>query len=222
MDSVALKQEDLVQWAVGESPFPGQTVSGDGHLVAAFPGGVLLAVIDGLGHCAEAAAATTAALSALGANVGKPVVRLMEASHEALRQTRGAAISLGSLNARDHSLTWLGVGNVEAAVIRRYENVSRVRQSIMLLSGVVGHQLPPLHATVIQLEPLDLLVFFTDGINRDFLSEPTDATSPELIANRIFRKYRRRTDDALVLVARLAERGWHTPLYMQELADLSR
>jgi len=108
MDSVALKQEDLVQWAVGESPFPGQTVSGDGHLVAAFPGGVLLAVIDGLGHGAEAAAATTAALSALGANVGKPVVRLMEASHEALRQTRGAAISLGSVFMG--AMTYIGNG----------------------------------------------------------------------------------------------------------------
>jgi hypothetical protein len=90
---------------------------------------------------------------------------------------------------------------VEGVVLR---NAFRVQQSIMLFPGVVGYQLPRLWAAETLLEPQDLLILFTDGISRDFLSEPTIGGSPEFIANTICDRHSKRTDDALVLVARFA------------------
>jgi len=194
-----------VRWGVAERALSGQDVSGDGHLVCTRPGGgILFAVVDGLGHGGEAAAATTVALATLNTHVSEPIVRLLNYSHDALKRTRGAAISLASFDARHHSLTWLGVGNVEGVVLR---DTFRVQQSIMLFPGVVGYQLPKLWAAETLLEPQDLLILFTDGISRDFLSEPNIGGSPEFIANKICNKYSKPTDDALVLVARFANAG---------------
>jgi hypothetical protein len=74
----------------------------------------------------------------------------------------------------------------------------------MLFPGVVGHQLPKLWAAETLLERQDLLILFTDGISRDFLSEPIIGRSPEFIANRICNTHSKHTDDSLVLVARFA------------------
>jgi len=47
----------LIWWGVAERALPGQTVSGDKYLVKPLADGVLLAVVDGLGHGGEATAA---------------------------------------------------------------------------------------------------------------------------------------------------------------------
>jgi len=44
-----------IEWAVAELAQPGQSESGDRHLVLPTPDGGLVAVVDGLGHGAEAA-----------------------------------------------------------------------------------------------------------------------------------------------------------------------
>src|SRR5437870_835920 len=72
--------------------------SGDIHVVSPFPEGVLVGVIDGLGHGAEAALAACAAADVLKACAGEPVKALIQRCHESLRQTRGAVMSLASFN----------------------------------------------------------------------------------------------------------------------------
>ena len=51
--------------------------SGDLHVVAPFAGGALVAVIDGLGHGAEAAAAARAARRVISDHAGEPVLTLV-------------------------------------------------------------------------------------------------------------------------------------------------
>src|SRR2546429_452128 len=51
----------VIEWAVAELVLPGQTESGDRCLVTAPSEGGLVAVVDGLGHGAEAAGAAKAA-----------------------------------------------------------------------------------------------------------------------------------------------------------------
>jgi hypothetical protein len=100
------------------------------------------------------------------------------------------------------TMTWLGVGNVEGVLLRADRKAFPAQEVIMLFPGVAGYQLPYLRAVVTPVNRGDLVIFFTDGIRRDFLSEPIRAGSPELIAGRICDKYRKRTDDALVFVGR--------------------
>lgn len=50
----AIRQHQTIEWSVAARPMAGQTVSGDRHVVQFFEQGVLLAVIDGVGHGNEA------------------------------------------------------------------------------------------------------------------------------------------------------------------------
>src|SRR6266700_7377551 len=99
--------------------------SGDRHVVATFPDGALVAVIDGLGHGTEAARAAKAAVYLIEACPHESVVDLIQHCHEALRRTRGAVMSLASFDARTSSITWAGVGSVDSVLLRMNTTTGR-------------------------------------------------------------------------------------------------
>lgn len=183
----------------------GQPVSGDLHVVEAFEGGFLVAAIDGLGHGPHAAAAAQIAADIVRAHARDPVAQLLNRCHAALTQTRGAAISLASFDKRLKSLWWLGVGNVEGAHLRLDENARLATAAIPLSGGVVGYQLPPLRPAHIWLQPRDLIVFATDGIQSRFidgLSVLNLGVNPQHLADQLLAEYDKGSDDSLVLVVR--------------------
>ena len=173
--------------------------SGDAHVLVGFPGGVLVGVIDGLGHGVEAAVAAKAAARVLKKHAGEPILDLFRLCHEKLRKTRGAVMTVVSFNARDSSLTWTAVGNVDAVLLRANANQ---REGIAMRGGVVGYQLPPLREVTIAVSPRDTLVMATDGIRSGFLENIDFSRSPQVIADSILAVHGRGSDDALVLVAR--------------------
>jgi phosphoserine phosphatase RsbX len=193
-----LSPEPLVEWGAAQITLEGETVCGDLHLVKPFAGGVLTAVVDGIGHGVEAASAGRVAIATLEAHAHEPAITLLQRCHHALRPTRGAAISLASFNTTYGTMTWLGVGNVEGVLLR----ADKTQESIMLFAGVAGHQMPSLRAVVTPVSPGDLVIFFTDGVRRDFLSELIPAQVPQRTAEHISAKYSKGTDDSLVLVSR--------------------
>ena len=187
---------------MAEHVLPGETVSGDRYTVQPVPDGALIAVVDGLGHGAEAATAAEVATATLQAHSHEPVISLLERCHLALKHTRGAAISLASFNGVCGSMTWVGVGNVEGVILRAVDKTAATPEHIPLFSGVAGYRLPPLRALVTPVNRGDVVIFYTDGIRGDVVFEPAYRASPELIAHRICDKYCKATDDALVFVAR--------------------
>jgi hypothetical protein len=112
-------------------------------------------------------------------------------------------LSLASYDAPDRTLSWIGVGNVEGIVLRRDGS----RQTLLLRGGVVGYQVPELHASVVSVWPGDTLVFATDGIRRDFGWRLEPSEPPRRIADRILAGYATPRDDALVLVVRFFGAG---------------
>ena len=192
----------LLDWAYASRPATGQCISGDLHLVQAFEQGALLAVVDGLGQGEEAAVAARAAVHIFAEHAAEPVIPLVQRCHGALAQTRGVVATLASINARDRTVTWLGVGNVEGRRIRADQRASYPTESVLLRSGFLGYQLPALQANVAPLGAGDLLVLATDGVGPDFAVEARPAHSPRVIADRIVERCFKGSDDALVLVAR--------------------
>ncbi len=192
----------LVDWAVASRAHPDQTESGDRYVVAPFSSGVLLGAVDGLGHGAEAAAAACAAIELLEAHPGDPVIDLFRRCHAALATTRGAVMSLASYDALDRALTWVGVGNVEGILLRADRGADPCRQALLLRGGVVGYQMPELHASVVAVSPGDTLVFATDGIRGDFGLRLAPGGPPRQIADCILLEHGSSKDDALVLVVR--------------------
>jgi serine phosphatase RsbU (regulator of sigma subunit) len=202
MTSPEKSSPSAVEWGVATVPLPGQTESGDLHLVITSPKGVLVAAVDGLGHGAEAATAARLAVTTLREHAEDGFLPLIERCHEALKGTRGAAISLAFLDSLNRAMTWLGVGNVEGFLLRADQGANPGRDHVMLLGGTLGYKLPTLRATVTTIAPGDTLVFATDGIRHGWELEVTLEDEPQRIADRICSRYSKGTDDALVLVAR--------------------
>src|SRR5678815_1290324 len=150
----------VVEWACASRPLSGQTRSGDRGLVLPFDGGALAAVIDGLGHGPDAAAAAECAETAPRKTPGYPLDELLRACHAACRQTRGCVLSLARFDDRG-AMTWLGVGNVEALLIR---GGSLRDEAVAARGGTVGYMLPVLHPRTLQVQTGDTLVLASDGI----------------------------------------------------------
>jgi hypothetical protein len=191
----------LLTWATAGAPLAGSTESGDVHVVAPFPNGVLVAVIDGLGHGSEAALAAQEAARILEARAGEPVLDLVRRCHEGLRKSRGAVMSIASFDERNDSLAWVGVGNVDGVLLRGAASGLR-DEAIAGRGGVVGYQLPPLRAAIVVASRGDVLIMSTDGIRGGFSGALDLEAAPQAIADLIFSRYAKGSDDALVLVAR--------------------
>jgi negative regulator of sigma-B (phosphoserine phosphatase) len=190
-----------LDWAAAGRPIEGEIVSGDLHLVAPFAGGVLIAVVDGLGHGREAEASARAALDVMGEDPSLPVDVTVARCHRALARLRGAVMSLASFDATAASLTWIGIGNVEGVLLRAQGGHAR-RERLLLWGGIVGQTLPRLRPATLPVSPGDTLLLATDGIQADSLDDIPAGRAVEDIAGRVLARHARGTDDALVLVAR--------------------
>jgi negative regulator of sigma-B (phosphoserine phosphatase) len=193
----------IIDWCVAARPISGQTVSGDLHLVKALDTGVLLAVVDGVGHGNEATDVAETAVDVLEKNAGEGIVHLVWCCHQALENTRGVVLTVAYLDALNNTISWVGVGNVEGRLLRRNGGIrGHAVESVLLRGGLVGYRLPPLYVSSAPLCVGDLLVFATDGIAPGFESDLYIAQSPGRIADSILNRHFKGTDDALVLVAR--------------------
>ena len=194
--------DSLIEWDVAQLTLKGQKKSGDRYLVKPFANSVLVAVVDGLGHGEEAAAAAKIAVDVLEANNRDNVISLFKRSHEALRKSRGVVMSMALLNGLERTMTWMGVGNVEGLLVRANPDIKLQKESLLIRAGVLGGSLPTLDASIIPIMPGDTLVFATDGIRSGFDEAINSHDPPKEIAGNIMSKYSKDSDDALVLVAR--------------------
>lgn len=192
----------MIDWAVATAALEGEDESGDLHVVHPFDGGALVAVIDGLGHGPEAAVAARHAAAVLDNHSEEAVIGLLQRCHERLRGTRGAVITLASFRTEGPTMSWAGVGNIEGTLLRREPGERRPRESVMLVGGVPGHQLPSLRANDVPIALGDTLVLSTDGIRAGYMDTVESDHAPQRIADRLLADFGKGTDDALVLVAR--------------------
>jgi phosphoserine phosphatase RsbX len=188
---------ELVEAGVASAALPGETESGDTHVIASHSGGVLVAGIDGLGHGSEAAHAAGVARAVLEDDPGADLVELFARCHARLARSRGVVMSLAAFSAAGR-LVWLGVGNVEGTLLRDGGGT----EAILLLGGVVGYSLPRLRPSTTSVAPGDLLVLATDGISHGFAQGLDPSLSPQELADGIVAEFGRGSDDALALVAR--------------------
>jgi phosphoserine phosphatase RsbX len=199
---VARAARSPVEWGVAARCREGEATCGDRGVVTLMPEGVLVAAIDGLGHGAEAARAAGTAAEVVRSHPSRDLVLLAQRCHEALKGTRGAAISLAFVSPSERGLTWLGVGNVEGRMLSGDRSATRPKGSLALERGVAGHELPALSAAALAVRPGDVLVLATDGIHPAFADSLDVSGSTQAIAERILTEHRKPLDDALVVAVR--------------------
>ena len=192
----------LIDWGVATLMLAGEQESGDLHLIKPVGTGVMVSVVDGLGHGAEAAAAARTAVAALNRHAQESVLPLLQRCHQALAGTRGVVVSVALFDRADGSMTWLGVGNVEGVLLYADSGRRRRRERLVTRGGIVGSELPPLRAEVLAVAPGDTLILATDGIRSGFADDLAIDAPPQQLADQILARSGKSTDDALVLVAR--------------------
>jgi phosphoserine phosphatase RsbX len=181
-------------------PMPGETECGDGYLVREHSGGILLAVVDGLGHGPEAAVAARAATDILDAHSAEDIGPLVRRCHQGLRDLRGVVLGIAYIDTSRDALTWLSIGNILGLLVHTGSGRKREKTFMVSHSGLVGQRLPPVKAETRPIAPGDLLVFATDGIRPEFPEALGRTVGPQELAERLLRDYAVDTDDALVLV----------------------
>ncbi len=179
------------------APYPGEVVSGDAWAAA----DARLLVADGLGHGSQAAAAAHLAVETFTRYPDRPLHAVVEATHLALRSTRGAAVALAEIDPAAKLARFCGLGNITGAVIN-----GRERQGMVSHNGTAGHEVGRIAQFQYEFPDRALLVMHSDGISAKWDLEAYPGLlhhHPSLIAGVLYRDFQRQRDDATVVVARL-------------------
>jgi negative regulator of sigma-B (phosphoserine phosphatase) len=189
-------------WGAVVRPKGGQSVSGDTFLVETLStGGLLVAVIDGLGGGEEARRAAMAAAEVVRARPESDLNELMRQSHLALHGTRGAVMALMTLDRATRRVAYVGVGNIGAQIYSR-EPIKPISKN-----GILGYRFPTLLKLSYSYNFGDTFVLYSDGISSRFGLESrlNLALPPQPFAESILEQYGKSNDDATVVVVRDTE-----------------
>jgi phosphoserine phosphatase RsbX len=182
------------------APIEGEQCSGDLAVFAPTQAGALTCVIDGLGHGPEAADAAELCAATVREHAEASAKELLSACHEALIDTRGVVMTVAWFDLERSALSWAGVGNVDARLVR---SGPELREEVALVfGGVLGYRMPNVRPATMALERGDLLVMITDGIEAAISPALAGGGAAQTMAERIFAMHAKGSDDALVVVVR--------------------
>ena len=179
---------------------PGETVSGDGWMLAVEGSTVNAFMVDGLGHGPMAEEAAQTAIKHFKKTPFQDMVTSLQSAHEMLRSTRGAAVAVASIDADASLIHSVGAGNV---IIRVLSGVSD--RTLLSQQGTIGLSIRKPAVVSTPWPDYALVAIHTDGVMQRW---PGDAIAPllqhdpSLAAALLVRDFCRGRDDATVLVIR--------------------
>ena len=181
-------------------PLRGEAECGDAWRIVLGPQRTCVLLVDGLGHGPGAAAAADIAITMFPRLASDSPEAMLMAMSSAMRDSRGAAVSVVVLDDAAQLARFAGVGNVDARVL-----VSAEAEYFVPQNGIIGHTLPAVRSTSVAWTAGAYLVMHSDGISARWRVDayPGLCTAhPALIAGVIYRDFGRPRDDATVLVLR--------------------
>lgn len=191
-----------LDWGVAYSSKKGEAHSGDAYIIRTVPAGVLVAVVDGLGHGVEAHEAADRVVRLIERSADVDVSELMRQCHQVLLGTRGVVMSIAEFNITENTLTWIGVGNVTGSLLRTDRGSDTPREGLLTRGGVVGLQLPSIFPTVKPLAPGDVIVLATDGVHPGLADHLSVEAPLQDIADELLAAHATGDDDALIFIGR--------------------
>lgn len=181
-------------------PIQGETVCGDAWALALEDDRATLMVADGLGHGAQAAEASQAALDVLAEDPAAELRTLVERSHVHLRGTRGAALCVLRIDATAQTVGCAGAGNVAVRMVSGVFDRSMVTQH-----GTAGVQIRRPEQANLAMPLHGVAIVHSDGLQTRWdkaVLLPVLERDPTLAAALLFRNFSRGRDDATVVVVR--------------------
>lgn len=185
--------------AVSE-PITGEEVCGDGWAVRTIRGGMVMLVVDGLGHGILANEATEEAKRVLAETRNLEPHAIVHDVHAALRKTRGAAMAIAKLDLDNQVLKFAGVGNISASIVSAASS-----RGLPSHNGTLGQVASRVQEFTYPWNPQDVLIMHSDGLaSRWNLQQYPGIWSkhPSIIAAILHRDFSRGRDDVTVFVAK--------------------
>jgi hypothetical protein len=182
-------------------PMKGETVCGDGFLALPGKSRSLYMVVDGLGHGTHAAEAAEEAVQTVSVHAGASATEIIAVTHDALKKTRGAAMTVVVVDHERQTVICSGVGNISSVIVSGATARNMVSQN-----GTLGAVLPRIQEFTYPFDSRSMLLMHSDGVGTKWSlsSYPgLQARHPQLIAGLLYRDFSRHRDDATVLLASL-------------------
>lgn len=186
---------------VASAAVKGETVSGDGWAVEADERRTILLVVDGLGHGPTANVAASEAIRLFRANARYSPGTIVQALHDGLRSTRGAAVAITEIVHDTGVVRFSGIGNIGASILAP----DSVPRHLVSHAGTVGHTVRKVDEFTYPWPKRAVLIEHTDGLATHWNLEHYPGLaqrSPSLISAVLYRDFTRRRDDVVVLAAR--------------------
>ena len=181
-------------------PFIGEAVAGDAAIVREVEDGLVVALVDVLGHGIEAHDVAVRIVDFLERSTVSDPAALMTALHQHLRGSRGAAAGICHINRNEGILRFVGHGNTRAR--RLWQQPSRlVSKDGLIGSAIRGHNLQTM-----AIEPGDVLLFYSDGVTDRFdLDDYRHAISDTArsLARNVIEMFGKDYDDAACIAIRV-------------------
>ncbi len=182
------------------APYPGETVCGDHTAIKAVGRKLFVLLADGSGHGPAAHEAAVRASEIFSERAGAPVEQIAECVHRALAAIRGAAIAIAEIDPDDGQVSFVGVGNISAALAEK----GGVRRMVSH-NGIAGRVASRIRMFRYPFQDAPTVILHSDGLTARWdLSEYPGlmGAHPSLIAGILYRDYRRGRDDASVVALR--------------------
>jgi serine phosphatase RsbU (regulator of sigma subunit) len=200
-------KEMMMQIAIAKRSYRNDPHCGDECVYWQSDGRIVLCVVDGLGHGQTAEVAAKAAVDYIARHFSEPLPTIFAGCSRAISHTRGVVMGIAAIDETEGTLTYAGVGNPRAMIVRAHRAASLGRDTFHLTSssGIVGRHYRSLWPESISLNKGDLVILYTDGIpTRMHVMDYDDGLRKDVqrLAERILRDWGRDTDDAAVLVFR--------------------
>lgn len=164
------------------------------------PDRLVVALADGLGHGADAALAARVAIQTVARHAHDTCCEIFEACNEALRHTRGVALTVAIIDSHSSNMQLASVGNIRNRLLTRQRSLH-----FGSARGIVGagyHRLTP---ETVNLQAGDWLVLFSDGIDElaDFRPHLVQEACTGQVTPRaaeLLSAYASESDDASLLI----------------------
>jgi len=195
--------------SAGPQPFPiggisvamaGETECGDGWMIQRRPRSVIIMLADGLGHGHFAAQAASAALDVLHGGSHRDCASALEAVHQGIRHTRGAAAAVAEVDLSARIVKFAGVGNISGVLLGE-----RGARQTVSHNGTLGHQATHFREYSCPLDHHGLVILHSDGLVSHWSIDSyrgLRARHPGVIAAVLYRDFNRGRDDVTVVVGR--------------------
>jgi anti-sigma regulatory factor (Ser/Thr protein kinase) len=182
-------------------PKAGEEVCGDQWGVTGNRSRRTFLLADGLGHGIDAARASRAAVETLFKHPSLSVTEMLEAVHDALRSTRGAAVAIAELDTERGTVAFGGLGNISGTIFAD----SAPPRRMVSTNGTAGMECRHIREFTYPWSEGATLVLHSDGIatHWNLFDYPgLAAHDPAVIAGVVYRDFTRGNDDATIVVAR--------------------